>query len=95
MSNGWLVSEGDHIEASSQLASFTGSARALLTGERTALNFIQMPSTVTLRTRELAMVVKGIQAWIFDTRKTIPGLRDAQKYAVKVGSEEVPQDRTL
>jgi nicotinate-nucleotide pyrophosphorylase (carboxylating) len=81
----WLVREGDHIEANTQLARFTGPARALLTGERTALNFIQMLSAVASRTRDLAMLVKGTPARVFDTRKTIPGLRDAQKYAVKVG----------
>lgn len=81
----WLVREGDHIEANTHLARFTGPARALLTGERTALNFIQMLSAVASRTRDLAMLVKGTPARVFDTRKTIPGLRDAQKYAVKVG----------
>ena len=81
----WLVREGDHIEANTQLARFIGPARALLTGERTALNFIQMLSAVASRTRDLAMLVKGTPARVFDTRKTIPGLRDAQKYAVKVG----------
>ena len=68
-----------------QLARFTGPARTLLTGERTALNFIQMLSEVALRTRDLARLVKGTPARVLDTRKTIPGLCDAQKYAVKVG----------
>ena len=81
----WLVREGDHIEANTQLARFTGPARALLTGERTALNFIRMRSAVPSRTHDLAMLVKGTRARVFDTRETIPDLRDAQKYAVKVG----------
>ena len=84
----WLVNEGDHIGANSQLAGFRGPALALLTGGRTALNFIQMLSAVASRTRELATLVKKTQAQIFDKRKTIPGLHDAHKCVVKVGGGE-------
>ena len=84
----WLVDESDAIEAGSQLAIFEGPARALLTAERTALNFIQMLSAVATRTHQLAQLLEGTSATLFDTRKTIPGLRDAQKYAVKVGGGE-------
>ena len=84
----WHVTEGDWVDANTKLATFQGPARALLTGERTALNFIQMLSAVATRTRELATLLDGTQARLFDTRKTIPGLRDAQKYAVKVGGGE-------
>jgi len=84
----WHVTEGDWVDANTKLATFQGPARALLTGERTALNFIQMLSAVATRTRELATLLDRTQARLFDTRKTIPGLRDAQKYAVKVGGGE-------
>ena len=84
----WLVNEGDAINAGSQLAIFEGPARALLTAERTALNFIQLLSAVATRTHQLAQLLDGTSAKLFDTRKTLPGLRDAQKYAVKVGGGE-------
>ena len=84
----WLVNEGDAINAGSQLAIFEGPARALLTAERTALNFIQLLSAVATRTHQLAQLLNGTSAKLFDTRKTLPGLRDAQKYAVKVGGGE-------
>jgi len=83
-----LVNEGDAINAGSQLAIFEGPARALLTAERTALNFIQLLSAVATRTHQLAQLLDGTSAKLFDTRKTLPGLRDAQKYAVKVGGGE-------
>jgi nicotinate-nucleotide pyrophosphorylase (carboxylating) len=81
----WLVNEGDRVDAGTELAYFTGPARALLTAERTALNFIQLLSAVATRTAQLTQYLNGTDAKLFDTRKTIPGLRDAQKYAVKVG----------
>jgi len=84
----WLVNDGDAINAGSQLAIFEGPARALLTAERTALNFIQLLSAVATRTHQLAQLLDGTSAKLFDTRKTLPGLRDAQKYAVKVGGGE-------
>jgi nicotinate-nucleotide pyrophosphorylase (carboxylating) len=84
----WHVKEGERIDENTKLATLTGPARALLTGERTALNFIQLLSAVATRTHDLAMLLDGTNARLFDTRKTIPGLRDAQKYAVKVGGGE-------
>ena len=84
----WLVNDGDAINAGSQLGIFEGPARALLTAERTALNFIQLLSAVATRTHQLAQLLDGTSAKLFDTRKTLPGLRDAQKYAVKVGGGE-------
>ena len=81
----WLVNEGDAINAGSQLAIFEGPTRALLKVERTALNFIQLLSAVAARTHQLAQLLDGTSAKLFDTRKTLPRLRDAQKYAVKVG----------
>jgi nicotinate-nucleotide pyrophosphorylase (carboxylating) len=63
----------------------SGNARALLTAERTALNFLQMMSAVATKTATYVDVVAGTRAQIVDTRKTLPGLRLAQKYAVKVG----------
>ena len=84
----WHVKEGELIDANTKLATLTGPARALLTGERTALNFIQLLSAVATRTHNLATLLHGTDAKLFDTRKTIPGLRDAQKYAVKVGGGE-------
>ncbi|MFZ8883809.1 MAG: carboxylating nicotinate-nucleotide diphosphorylase [Litorivicinaceae bacterium] len=84
----WLVNDGDAINAGSQLAIFEGPARALLMAERTGLNFIQLLSAVATRTHQLAQLLDGTSAKLFDTRKTLPGLRDAQKYAVKVGGGE-------
>jgi nicotinate-nucleotide pyrophosphorylase (carboxylating) len=84
----WLVHEGDAIKAGSQLAIFIGPVRSLLTAERTALNFIQLLSAVATRTYHLTKLLDGTSAKLFDTRKTLPGLRDAQKYAVKVGGGE-------
>ena len=81
----WLAAEGAHIAASTQVCSLKGKARALLTGERTALNFLQMLSAVATATRRYVEAVKGTRAAIVDTRKTLPGLRLAQKYAVRTG----------
>lgn len=81
----WQVSEGDDILAESVLATFQGPARAVLTGERTALNFLQLLSAVATKTRRLAKQLQGTGAALFDTRKTLPGLRLAQKYAVVIG----------
>ena len=63
----WHVTEGDWVDANTKLATFQGPARALLTGERTALNFIQMLSAVATRTRELATLLDETQARLFDT----------------------------
>ncbi len=81
----WHHADGDDIVAGSSLCEIEGSARALLTGERTALNFLQLLSGVATRTRQFVRAVEGTRAKILDTRKTIPGLRIAQKYAVRTG----------
>ena len=81
----WRLQEGMLAKADQTLFSIEGSARALLTGERTALNFLQTLSATATLTRRYVDAVKGTKAVIVDTRKTLPGLRLAQKYAVKVG----------
>lgn len=81
----WFADEGNAVAAGTQLATLRGPARALLTGERTALNFLQCLSAVATKTRQLAAALEGTPAKLFDTRKTLPGLRLAQKYAVRVG----------
>ena len=81
----WQVAEGSRVTPGTTLCSLTGPARALLTGERTALNFLQMLSAVATATRAYVDAVAGTRAAIVDTRKTLPGLRIAQKYAVTAG----------
>lgn len=81
----WFVREGDKIFTGQELCRIKGNARALLTAERTALNFLQTLSAVATRTHHYVDAVLGTDAKIIDTRKTIPGLRLAQKYAVKCG----------
>ncbi len=81
----WQVNEGDRVEAGSVLVELTGNARALLTAERPALNFLQTLSAVATATRPYVEAVAGTRAAILDTRKTLPGLRIAEKYAVRVG----------
>jgi nicotinate-nucleotide pyrophosphorylase (carboxylating) len=81
----WAVSEGAQARAGQALVRIRGSARALLTGERTALNFLQLLSAVATVTRRYVDAVAGTRAKILDTRKTLPGLRFAQKYAVRTG----------
>jgi nicotinate-nucleotide pyrophosphorylase (carboxylating) len=81
----WLVAEGELVEAGRKLCELNGPARALLTGERTALNFLQLLSATATATQRYVEVVRGTKAQIVDTRKTIPGLRLAQKYAVRMG----------
>jgi len=81
----WLADEGARIERSGRICHIDGNARALLTAERTALNFLQMLSAVATVTRRYVDAVAGTHAAIVDTRKTLPGLRAAQKYAVRVG----------
>jgi nicotinate-nucleotide pyrophosphorylase (carboxylating) len=81
----WLTDDGDSVPAGAPLARLQGPARALLRGERTALNFLQtLSGTATAAARYVA-AVRGTKAKILDTRKTIPGLRLAQKYAVRCG----------
>ena len=81
----WQVSEGDSVGADTVLVKISGLARALLTAERPALNFLQTLSAVATATRPYVEAVRGTQAAILDTRKTLPGLRVAEKYAVRVG----------
>lgn len=81
----WRVGEGTMVTAGDMLVDITGNARALLTAERPALNFLQMMSAVATQTRPYVEAVHGTNAEILDTRKTMPGLRIAQKYAVRVG----------
>ncbi len=84
----WLYRESDWMKADSEVCRFSGPARAILTGERAALNFLQLLSGVATATREYVQLVEGTRARIYDTRKTVPGLRIAQKYAVRVGGGE-------
>jgi nicotinate-nucleotide pyrophosphorylase (carboxylating) len=81
----WLVAEGELVEAKRKLCELNGPSRALLTGERTALNFLQLLSATATATQRYVDAVRGTGAKIVDTRKTIPGLRLAQKYAVRMG----------
>jgi nicotinate-nucleotide pyrophosphorylase (carboxylating) len=81
----WQYAEGDVMAADSVVCTIEGSPRSLLTAERGALNFLQLLSGVASATRVYVDVVKGTKAKILDTRKTLPGLRQAQKYAVRVG----------
>jgi len=81
----WCYREGDRMSADSPVCELRGPARALLTGERNALNFLQLLSGVASATRRYVDAVAGTRARILDTRKTLPGLRLAQKYAVRVG----------
>ncbi|POA99331.1 nicotinate-nucleotide diphosphorylase (carboxylating) [Chromobacterium sinusclupearum] len=81
----WRVKEGDKVSAGSELCRIAGPARALLTAERSALNFLQLLSGVASETRRYVDAAAGHRARIHDTRKTVPGLRLAQKYAVTVG----------
>ena len=81
----WRAEEGKPLTPGSTLCEMTGDTRALLTGERTGLNFLQTLSAVATVTRRYVEAVAGTRAAIVDTRKTLPGLRLAQKYAVRVG----------
>ena len=81
----WRAEEGDRVQANTPLCEIHGNARALLSAERPALNFLQTLSAVATTTRQYVDAVAGTQAQIMDTRKTLPGLRIAQKYAVKIG----------
>ncbi len=81
----WLAKDGDRVQAGQKLCEIKGPARALLTAERSALNFLQLLSAVATQTRHFVDAVAGTKAAIVDTRKTLPGLRLAQKYAVTCG----------
>lgn len=81
----WQYAEGDLMTPNSVVCKIEAPARALLTAERSALNFLQLLSAVASATRTYVNIVTGTKAAILDTRKTLPGLRLAQKYAVRVG----------
>lgn len=81
----WQTQEGEAVSAGSTLCALSGPARALLTAERCALNFLQTLSATATATRRYVDTITGTNARILDTRKTLPGLRLAQKYAVRVG----------
>ena len=81
----WFAKDGDAVQAGQELCKIHGNARALLTAERSALNFLQLLSAVATQTKLFADAIAGTQAVIVDTRNTLPGLRLAQKYAVTCG----------
>jgi nicotinate-nucleotide pyrophosphorylase (carboxylating) len=81
----WLVAEGDSVTKNETLFKLSGPARALLTGERTALNFLQVLSATATAAHAYAVLIADTGCRVLDTRKTLPGLRTAQKYAVRVG----------
>jgi nicotinate-nucleotide pyrophosphorylase (carboxylating) len=81
----WHANDGEPITANQVVFDIAGSARPVLTGERTALNFLQLLSATATVTRRFVEAVSGTRCTILDTRKTIPGLRSAQKYAVLCG----------
>ena len=81
----WQVTEGGRVQANQVLCEITGPARALLTAERCALNFLQTLSSTATETRKYVDAIAGTQSQILDTRKTIPNVRLAQKYAVTIG----------
>lgn len=84
----WKQTEGNQVSANTELVVLEGSARSILTGERTALNFLQTLMGTATTARHYAALLAGTNTKILDTRKTIPGLRLAQKYAVKTGGAE-------
>ncbi|PZX29253.1 quinolinate phosphoribosyltransferase [Cupriavidus phytorum] len=84
----WLQQEGDRMAPDSVVCEITGPARSLLTAERPSLNFLQLLSGVATVTRRYADLIAGTRARVLDTRKTLPGLRLAQKYAVRIGGGE-------
>jgi nicotinate-nucleotide pyrophosphorylase (carboxylating) len=81
----WHQQDGEHLIPNQVFCTLQGSARSLLTAERTALNFLQMLSATATRTAYFVDLIKETGTVLLDTRKTIPGLRAAQKYAVKIG----------
>ncbi|HYC38444.1 MAG TPA: carboxylating nicotinate-nucleotide diphosphorylase [Usitatibacter sp.] len=84
----WHHRDGEEMAAGTSVCEIEGNARALLTGERTAMNFVQLLSGVATKARRYVRAVQGTRAKIYDTRKTIPGLRIAQKYAVRAGGAQ-------
>jgi nicotinate-nucleotide pyrophosphorylase (carboxylating) len=85
ISSRWLIDEGGRSKANDTVLELEGPARSLLTAERNALNFLQLLSAVATKTAAYVEAVHGTRSQIVDTRKTLPGLRMAQKYAVRVG----------
>jgi nicotinate-nucleotide pyrophosphorylase (carboxylating) len=81
----WNVSEGEEVAPDQPLFTVRGNARALLSGERTAINFLQLLSGTATTAHQFALRIEGTGCKLLDTRKTVPGLRSAQKYAVRVG----------
>jgi len=81
----WHAADGERISANQLLCEIEGNGRALLTAERSALNFLQLLSAVATKARIYADAIAGTKAQVVDTRKTLPGLRVAQKYAVRAG----------
>jgi nicotinate-nucleotide pyrophosphorylase (carboxylating) len=81
----WRVAEGERVRAGAIACTLEGRNRALVSGERTGLNFLQTLSGTATRTAEFVAALAGTRTRVLDTRKTIPGLRQAQKYAVRVG----------
>jgi nicotinate-nucleotide pyrophosphorylase (carboxylating) len=81
----WTAADGDRVEAGQRICRLSGPARPMLTGERTALNFLQLLSGTATAARRLAEAVAGTGCRVLDTRKTLPGLRSAQKYAAACG----------
>jgi len=81
----WNVNDGERLQANQIVCTLEGKARTMLTGERTALNFLQLLSGTATATSEYAALLQGTSTLLLDTRKTIPGLRTAQKYAVACG----------
>lgn len=81
----WHFAEGELMPTNAEVCSIEGAARSLMTAERPALNFLQLMSGVATATRDYVKLIEGTKAAILDTRKTLPGMRLAQKYAVRVG----------
>ena len=81
----WTAADGERLAAGQQILAISGPARPVLSGERTALNFLQLLSATSTATRRFVDAVAGTGCRILDTRKTLPGLRSAQKYAVRCG----------
>ena len=84
----WHHEDGDEMVANSSVCEIEGRARAMLTAERTAMNFVQLLSGVATKAHRYVRAIEGTGAKIYDTRKTLPGLRIAQKYAVRAGGGE-------
>jgi len=84
----WFVGEGERVTKDQKIVGLTGRAQSILTAERTGLNLLQTLMSTATTSRKYAEIVKGVEIKILDTRKTIPGLRLAQKYAISIGGCE-------